>query len=124
MAKEEKKKIVMEKTSISTPCTVVRLKRSGGRIVQGCDVYIGRQWTMGGWNLPQSKWHNPFSVKSCGGSVTEAVRQFEAYLFAPAQASLLALVRSELRGKVLGCWCKHKPSDPCHGDVLARIANQ
>ena len=26
-----------------------------------------------------------------------------------------------LKGKVLGCWCK---PGPCHGDVLARIANE
>ena len=26
----------------------------------------------------------------------------------------------ELRGRVLGCWCAPKP---CHGDVLAAIAN-
>jgi hypothetical protein len=26
----------------------------------------------------------------------------------------------ELRGKKLGCWCK---PGPCHGDVLAELAN-
>jgi DNA modification methylase len=28
---------------------------------------------------------------------------------------------SELKGKVLGCWCKPLP---CHGDFLAELANQ
>lgn len=27
----------------------------------------------------------------------------------------------ELRGKNLACWCK--PGDPCHADVLLRLAN-
>ena len=30
-------------------------------------------------------------------------------------------VKRELRSKVLGCWCK---PGPCHGDILARIANE
>lgn len=42
--------------------SVVRLRRQGGKIVQGADVYIGRRLTMGGWNLPQSKWANPFPI--------------------------------------------------------------
>jgi hypothetical protein len=42
--------------------TVVHMKRAGGKVVQDCDVYIGRRMTMGGWNLPQSKWHNPFTI--------------------------------------------------------------
>ena len=29
----------------------------------------------------------------------------------------------ELAGKILGCWCKAKPTNPCHGDVLASIAD-
>jgi hypothetical protein len=42
------------------PTEVVKLRRSGGQLVQGCDVYIGRAINQGGWNLPCSKWHNPF----------------------------------------------------------------
>lgn len=30
-------------------------------------------------------------------------------------------VRRELAGKNLACWCK--PSDPCHADILLKIAN-
>jgi hypothetical protein len=31
------------------------------------------------------------------------------------------LVRAELAGKDLACWCR--PTDPCHADVLLEIAN-
>ncbi len=96
---------------------VVKLKRQEGRVVQGCDVYIGRECRMGGWDFPQSKWHNPFPVKS-GRTPAQAVALFEAYLL--KQPELLASLE-ELRGQVLGCWCKMKPTDPCHGDVLVRF---
>lgn len=32
-----------------------------------------------------------------------------------------ALIRRELAGKDLACWCK--PDQPCHADVLLEIAN-
>jgi hypothetical protein len=44
--------------------------------------------------------------------------KFEAYLL--TRPDLLRDLKAELRGKVLGCWCK--PAE-CHGDVLARYAN-
>lgn len=82
------------------------------------DVYIGRRCTMGGYNLPESIWHNPFSVKSCNGSVHLAVWLFVRHL--ASNPSLLARLRDDLRGKRLGCWCKPRR---CHGDVLAVLAN-
>lgn len=80
---------------------VVRLRRSGGKVIQGCDIYIGRKCTMGGWNLPQSKWANPFSVNECG-SVQTAVARYRNYL---AGRSDLLSALGELEGKTLGCWC-------------------
>lgn len=99
---------------------VVRLQRKGGQVVQSCDVYIGRRWTMGGWNLPQSKWANPFTARKAG-SAAEAVRLYEEDHLSKRPDLLAEL--GELRGKTLGCWCKKKPSDPCHGDVLVRLVN-
>ena len=90
----------------------------GGVVVQGCDIYIGRACTLGGWNLEQSIWHNPYTVKEYG-SAEEAVRRFEEYLLRSPQ---LMIRLPELRGKVLGCWCKKKGNEPCHGDVLIRYA--
>ena len=96
--------------------TVVKLQRRNGRVVTDCDVYIGRRWSMGGWRLPQSKWHNPFTVKQCGSAVN-AIKRYEEYL--REQAGLRKSLH-ELQGKRLGCWCKPAP---CHGDVLAKYAN-
>lgn len=99
---------------------VVCLQRKGGKVVQDCDVYIGRACNQGGWRLAQSKWRNPFTVKEAG-SAAEAVRKYEEWL--KTQDDLLSCL-DELRGKTLGCWCKKKGTEPCHGDVLARMADR
>lgn len=78
------------------------------------DVYIGRP----------SKWGNPFTHKS--GTLAafevatreEAIAKYEEWLM--AQPELVAIVKAELKGKVLGCWCSPLA---CHGDVLAKVAN-
>lgn len=99
-----------------TLTTVVRIRRQGGVVVQDCDVYIGRPISRGGWDLPASKWANPFPVVKCG-TAEEAVRRFEEYI--KTKPELLSSLH-ELKGKVLGCWCK---LGPCHGDVLAALCN-
>ena len=58
--------------------TVVRIRRRGGQVVQDCDLYIGRRMTMGGWNLPESKWANPFPLKSY--SLEESLKKYEEYI--------------------------------------------
>ena len=78
------------------------------------DVYVGRPTIYG----------NPFShlestaAKFKVASREEAIEKYEEWL--RARPSLMRLVRQELKGKVLGCWCVPKP---CHGEVLARVAN-
>lgn len=80
------------------------------------DVYIGRG----------SKWGNPFTHKQgtkakwVVNSVEEAVQKYVEWLY--NQEDLLADIY-ELRGKILGCWCKIKGDELCHGDVLAELAN-
>jgi len=76
------------------------------------DIYIGRP----------SKWGNPFSHKNLPGIVIrstreEAVESYRTWLL--TQPHLMAAL-PELKGKVLGCWCK---PNSCHGDVLAELAN-
>ena len=72
-------------------------------------VYVGRP----------TKWGNPFGV---GPTFTraQAVEAFARYLaYAPM---LRARLCRELRGKDLCCWC---PLDqPCHADILLKIANR
>jgi len=71
------------------------------------DVYIGRPSPFG----------NPFVIGKDGGR-EEVIRKYEAFVL--GNADLLSLVRRELKGKVLGCWCAPLA---CHGDVLVRLAN-
>ena len=78
------------------------------------DVYIGRPSIYG----------NPFTDKANSIAefivpTSEVIPRYEQWL--RSQPELVARVKRELRGKVLGCWCKPKP---CHGDVLAKIANE
>jgi hypothetical protein len=83
------------------------------------DVYIGRP----------SKWGNPYSHLPAdkrsapyGASSREAsIQAYDIWIHQPEQAKLLASVKTELKGKVLACWCKPLS---CHGDILARIADE
>jgi hypothetical protein len=52
-------------------------------------------------------------------SRAEAVSKFREWFL--GQPALVERARRELRGKVLGCWCK--PAS-CHGDVIAEIIDQ
>lgn len=77
------------------------------------EVYVGRP----------SVWGNPFShlpgtlAQYRVATLPDAIAAYETWLL--QQPALLARL-PELRGKVLGCWCK---PGPCHGDVLARLAD-
>jgi hypothetical protein len=95
---------------------VVHLKIAGGKIVQDCDAYIGRQCFRGGWQLRKSPWANPFSANKY--TREGAIDEYRRYILAQfAKDSALWTDRlKELAGaKTLGCWCKPLP---CHGDVL------
>ena len=71
------------------------------------DVYIGRP----------SKWGNPFVIGR-DGNREQVIEKYRAYVL--ANPPLLAAVKPELKGKVLGCWCAPQS---CHGDVLAELAD-
>lgn len=76
-------------------------------------VYVGRP----------TKWGNPFSHKSNTKAIhktdtrEEAVRRYEDYLIANRE---LIIALTELKGKVLGCWCSPKL---CHAQILAKHAD-
>jgi hypothetical protein len=78
------------------------------------DIYIGRP----------SIWGNPFShlpntlAKFRVSTRTEAIASYDQWV--RSQSHLMARVH-ELYGKTLGCWCKPLA---CHGDVLARLAEE
>jgi hypothetical protein len=64
-----------------------------------------------GWRSPE------------GGVVNraEAVARFERDLMAARLACAVDDVRRELAGRDLACWCPE--DEPCHADVLLRVAN-
>jgi hypothetical protein len=85
----------------------VQRKREKGWKMPLNTVYVGRP----------TKWGNPFRV----GLVANALEAVELFAALPFSENRLAEIRRELRGKNLACWC---PLDqPCHADVLLRLAN-
>lgn len=70
------------------------------------DVYVGRP----------SIWGNPYIIGP-DGTREEVIQKYRLYI--QTRPDLLSQIPT-LRGKVLGCHCAPKP---CHGDVLAHLAN-
>lgn len=71
------------------------------------DVYIGRPGPYG----------NRFII-GCHGTRAEVIAKHEQWVV--SNRPFMELIRRELRGKRLGCYCYPLP---CHGDLYARIAN-
>lgn len=82
-------------------CKVVHCKK------EPFDVYIGRP----------SIWGNPFEIGP-DGTRAEVIEKYRQWI--QTQPELLSQI-SQLRGKVLGCWCSPQP---CHGDILAELAQK
>ncbi|MGW0585890.1 DUF4326 domain-containing protein [Streptomyces sp. NPDC002920] len=84
-------------------------------------VYVGRRWTLGGWDLPRHPLCNPFAYdtpkRRRDGTRAEVMSMYRAYLL--ERPELLELVDG-LRGRTLACWCAPLP---CHADVLAELAD-
>lgn len=81
-------------------------------------LYIGRSMPSKG--LSKSKWANLTKISE-ETPRARAIQEYTEYLL-----SHPALIRAlpEIRGQVLGCWCKtpDDPDCPCHGDVLIKYA--
>lgn len=79
------------------------------------DVYVGRP----------SVWGNPFSHLDGTLGIfkvetrEEAIQKYEEWVL--SQPEMMKEIKTQLKGRVLGCWCKPKS---CHGDILLRIANE
>lgn len=72
-----------------------------------CDVFVGRP----------SKYGNPYHI-GIHGSREEVLELYELHL--QNNHHLIKSICRELPGKILGCSCE---GFPCHGEILARIAN-
>jgi hypothetical protein len=115
-------------TPLSTPKVISakkeNLRKLGYRDLQHWlenknHIYIGRDMSRFVDGAKGSKWQNPFRPQQYA-SVEERISRFEEYLM--KNKELLKDIE-ELRGKDLACWCKNKGNEPCHGDVLLKLAN-
>lgn len=79
------------------------------------DVYCGRANKF--YNLPESKWHNPFWMKN-ESFRDEVIIKFENYL--RSRQDLLDSLY-ELDGKILACWCAPRK---CHCDILIKVRQE
>ncbi|KUN34808.1 hypothetical protein AQJ30_27430 [Streptomyces longwoodensis] len=112
-------------------------RRTKGWRAPASAVYVGRG----------SRWGNPFMLAPAasqrGGLLdmwaveykgrklgrwddsaaarADAVDRYSRWIRETGQADLVAQARRELAGRDLMCWCK--TTDPCHADVLLRLAN-
>ena len=77
---------------------VVHMERYKGDVIQDCDVYIGRENRLGGWNLPESKWANPFTKQEYKEKGTRLRLYREHILSTPELLESL----HELKGKRYG----------------------
>ncbi len=88
------------------PKRIQRKRTKGWRMPENT-VYVGRP----------TKWGNPFS---CPENPIEAVERFRSTLNYGGYLSYADI--TELRGKDLACWCRI--DQPCHADVLLKLANE
>ena len=82
-------------------CKVVNLRK------EKYDAYIGRG----------SKWGNKFIIGR-DGNREEVIRKYREWIL---KNNDLLNSLEELKGKVLGCFCKPLA---CHGDVLVELVNK
>jgi len=75
-------------------------------------VYLGRDYL----EFKDEGWGNPFHIGTDGNRKT-VLSKYRAWII--TQPQLLARI-SELKGKVLGCWCEPLS---CHGHVLKELAD-
>lgn len=98
------------------PRRIQRKRTKGWRMPEGA-VYIGRP----------TAWQNPFGPSGSAASIpcddpAEAVRLHREMV--AGECTALRRVPNyimALRGKTLACWCRE--DQPCHGDILLRLAN-
>ena len=82
----------------------------------GRHVYVGREVHSLTRQYSDFKWGNPYRLRDHNHSREKVLELFQLYL--QHNQELLESV-SELKGKILGCWCA---PGKCHAEVLHRLA--
>jgi hypothetical protein len=91
------------------------------------NVYIGRNGRIfitedGEKNIfhyPKSKWHNPYKPSKTL-TLDEVLDLYSQYLDEMLMDEANMKEFLQLKGKVLGCWCK---PNKCHGDIIISKLN-
>lgn len=78
-------------------------------------MYIGRNMNFYVPGTYQSKWANPYPLSKY--TRAQSMKLYEKYI----RGSDLYNHLGELKGKVLGCWCKPLL---CHGDILVKLMKE
>jgi hypothetical protein len=86
-------------------------------------IYIGRHMVYVA-GATSSKFKNPYSVKQYGRK--RCLELYREYIITNQK---LISELSELKNKILGCWCYKSIENPelnenCHGDILIELVNQ
>lgn len=113
---------------VSNPKRIQRKRIKGWRMPEGA-VYVGRPSRWGNPYLVHAEeivvhgdgrdWYCPLSI---GGAPASAVDLYREDLEHGRLSYGIGVVRAYLRGRDLACWC---PLDqPCHADVLLKVANR
>ena len=121
----------------STP-EPVRVRIRGGKVVQDCDVYVGRSCTMGGWSKVEKvkkgnkKWKNPFNPKQkkyshLGKSekLQQVLKDYEDHIrkMIRDDPTMIDELRS-FGGKTLGCFCSDSGTIEyplCHATIICKL---
>jgi len=97
-------------------------------------VYIGRRQPRAkdercrmdsDWGNWMNRTRAPWIMGAHGRFLEERIEVYEIALRAIVATRPEAKGRLlNLRGKVLGCWCKKRGDEPCHGDVLVKLIEE
>lgn len=81
-------------------------------------IYIGRRFTMGGWNLKESPFCNPSAITK-DLPREEAIEKYRVHITDKIEKNYsLKEALMSYKGKKLACWCFPKQ---CHGNILCEI---
>ena len=95
-------------------------------------IYVGRPFTMGGWNLKGSPFANPYKTgKTCdiypnGMPHDMVLLEYENYIRQKLKNDpILYDELKSMKGKRLACWCLDKNNTThCHAVVLKNIIEE
>ena len=91
------------------------------------NVYIGRGCILviDGIRYPKenSIWANPYKINdSTGITRNDVLEKYRTYIIQKIENNYeLKQKLLQLKGKILGCWCK---PDGCHGDILVELIDK